>query len=313
VDGKNPIKNLSIITYPFGMHMPGRSFGSGSYRYGFQGQEKDDEIKGIGNSINYKYRVHDSRLGRFLSVDPLSRDYPWNSPYAFSENRLIDAVELEGLEKIEAYAKMNVAWTETKLQVVDGKEVETRVRTTLNLKVFISYDFNDGNSSASFFTSAEGIGSVFGKYDIDTDETDYHFTSVMLGSEFDRKFNEESLFMIPDWLASSKILKTAESYRPKTVDEARNLSDDEVDYIEQVVQYLKTIARLINLDKIDVSYQGYDGSENIGKNDQGETYNRKLTYKYRLSGKFATALEDGLNAVIDAKVDYTEEKCTSCD
>lgn len=31
-------------------------------------------------------------------VDPLSLQYPWNSPYAFSENRLIDGVELEGLE-----------------------------------------------------------------------------------------------------------------------------------------------------------------------------------------------------------------------
>ena len=85
--------------YPFGMPMPGRNFQSGNgYRYGFQGQEKDNEIKGEGNSINYKYRMHDPRLGRFFSVDPLASKYPWNSPYAFSENRLIDAVELEGLE-----------------------------------------------------------------------------------------------------------------------------------------------------------------------------------------------------------------------
>jgi RHS repeat-associated protein len=69
-----------------------------SYRFGFQGQEQDNEIKGEGNSINYKYRVHDPRLGRFLSIDPLFKDYPHNSPYAFSENRVIDGVELEGLE-----------------------------------------------------------------------------------------------------------------------------------------------------------------------------------------------------------------------
>jgi len=68
------------------------------YRYGFQGQERDDEIKGSGNSYNYTYRMHDPRLGRFLSLDPLSRDFPWNSPYAFSENRVIDAIELEGAE-----------------------------------------------------------------------------------------------------------------------------------------------------------------------------------------------------------------------
>jgi RHS repeat-associated protein len=71
------------------------------YRYGFQGQEKDDEWKGNGNSINYKYRMHDPRLGRFLSLDPLAKKYPFYSPYAFSGNRVIDAVELEGLEPAE--------------------------------------------------------------------------------------------------------------------------------------------------------------------------------------------------------------------
>lgn len=42
--------------------------------------------------------MHDPRLGRFLSVDPLAPEYPWNSPYAFAENRVISALELEGLE-----------------------------------------------------------------------------------------------------------------------------------------------------------------------------------------------------------------------
>lgn len=66
------------------------------YRYGFQGQETDKEI--LGGAVSFKYRIHDARLGRFLSVDPLAPDYPHNSPYAFSENRVIDAVELEGRE-----------------------------------------------------------------------------------------------------------------------------------------------------------------------------------------------------------------------
>jgi len=91
-----------IDYYPFGMLMVGRNFSSNQYRYGFQGQEKDDEIKGEGNSLNYKYRMHDPRIGRFLSIDPLEKDYPHNSPYAFSENRVIDSVELEGLEYLPA-------------------------------------------------------------------------------------------------------------------------------------------------------------------------------------------------------------------
>jgi hypothetical protein len=47
--------------YPFGMTMPGRSFNSGDYRYGFNGQEKDDEIAGIGNSYTAEFWQYDSR------------------------------------------------------------------------------------------------------------------------------------------------------------------------------------------------------------------------------------------------------------
>jgi RHS repeat-associated protein len=88
--------------YPFGMLLPGRHGRDdiNGYRYGFQGQEMDDEIKGEGNSVNYKYRMHDPRIGRFFAVDPLAPKYPHNSPYAFSENKVIHMVELEGLEAV---------------------------------------------------------------------------------------------------------------------------------------------------------------------------------------------------------------------
>lgn len=72
------------------------------YSYGFQGQETDSEVKGEGNSVNFKYRMHDPRVGRFFATDPLEGSYPWNSPYAFSENDVIASVELEGLEKYYA-------------------------------------------------------------------------------------------------------------------------------------------------------------------------------------------------------------------
>ncbi|OEJ99382.1 hypothetical protein A8C32_09485 [Flavivirga aquatica] len=42
--------------------------------------------------------MHDPRVGRFFAVDPLAPEYPHNSPYAFSENRVIDRIEREGLE-----------------------------------------------------------------------------------------------------------------------------------------------------------------------------------------------------------------------
>ncbi|WP_299883972.1 DUF6443 domain-containing protein [uncultured Lacinutrix sp.] len=84
--------------YPFGMLLPGRHGNSSDYRYGFQGQELDNEIKGEGNSINYKFRMHDPRVGRFFAVDPMEAIYNWYSPYAFSGNRVVDAFEMEGLQ-----------------------------------------------------------------------------------------------------------------------------------------------------------------------------------------------------------------------
>jgi RHS repeat-associated protein len=92
---------FGIYHSPFGVELKGRNLkknNAKNYRFGFQGQEGDDQIKGDGNAVNYKYRMHDPRLGRFFAVDPLSATFPWNSTYAFSENRVIDAIEFEGLE-----------------------------------------------------------------------------------------------------------------------------------------------------------------------------------------------------------------------
>jgi len=57
------------------------------YRYSFNNQERDDEIKGAGNSINFGARMYDPRLGRWLSIDPMASVFPSESPYvAFHNN-----------------------------------------------------------------------------------------------------------------------------------------------------------------------------------------------------------------------------------
>ncbi len=48
------------------------------YRYGFQGQEMDDEVKGKGNSYTTQFRQYDSRVGRWLSLDPKNQ---FSNPY----------------------------------------------------------------------------------------------------------------------------------------------------------------------------------------------------------------------------------------
>ncbi|MFT5832538.1 MAG: RHS repeat-associated protein [Cognaticolwellia sp.] len=78
--------------------MKERTFAAEGYRYGFNGQEQDGEL--MDGAVVFKYRVHDPRIGKFLSVDPLSPKYPWNSSYAFAENRVIDGIDLEGAEHL---------------------------------------------------------------------------------------------------------------------------------------------------------------------------------------------------------------------
>jgi RHS repeat-associated protein len=81
------------------MIMPGRRFSAGgSYRYGFNGKEEDDDVKGDGNQQDYGMRIYDPRLGRFLSVDPLTKTYPYYSPYQFAGNTPIKFIDLDGLE-----------------------------------------------------------------------------------------------------------------------------------------------------------------------------------------------------------------------
>ena len=71
----------------------------GEYRYGFNGMEMDDEVKGIkGAQYDYGFRIYDPRIGRFLSVDPLTSSYPMLTPYQFASNTPIQAIDLDGLE-----------------------------------------------------------------------------------------------------------------------------------------------------------------------------------------------------------------------
>ena len=73
---------------------------NGGYRYFFNGQESDGEVYGEGGLHAFEYRMHDTRTGRFWSVDPLAGKFPWNSVYAFAENSPIGFLEYEGLEKV---------------------------------------------------------------------------------------------------------------------------------------------------------------------------------------------------------------------
>jgi RHS repeat-associated protein len=83
-------KVVNIRDYdPFGMLINERTFSATAYRFAYGGMEKDDEIKGSGNSYTTEYRIYDSRLGRWLSIDPLADEMPSFSPYVYTYNNPI--------------------------------------------------------------------------------------------------------------------------------------------------------------------------------------------------------------------------------
>jgi RHS repeat-associated protein len=134
--------------YPFGMLVPGRHGNSGDYRYGFQGQEMDNEVKGEGNSINYKFRMHDPRVGRFFATDPLTKEFAHNSPYAFSENRVIDGIELEGLE---------VSLVGFSGEIQDPSDDTDSGKTASNYGIGLLYESRSGSL---FLYKESGIGKA---------------------------------------------------------------------------------------------------------------------------------------------------------
>jgi RHS repeat-associated protein len=68
-----------------------------SYLYGFNGKEQDKETSST-TTYDYGFRIYNPALGRFLSVDPLIKNFPWWTPYQFAGNTPVQAVDLDGLE-----------------------------------------------------------------------------------------------------------------------------------------------------------------------------------------------------------------------
>jgi RHS repeat-associated protein len=160
--------------------VPNRHGSTDFYRYGFQGQEKDDEIKGEGNSLNYTFRMHDPRVGRFFAVDPLEKNFSWNSPYAFSANRVIDGVELEGLEVTPYKERSNYkpVFSENGGNVINrlNNAVYNTVGYVRNITIVPAY-----NASSDL---------INGTYNLFTGK--YNNSKPYLPTDFDRDLNDLS-------------------------------------------------------------------------------------------------------------------------
>ena len=68
----------------------------GEYRYGFNGMEKDDEVKGSGNHYTAEHWEYDPRLARRWNMDPVVKHH--ESPYATFANNPIWFIDPNGAD-----------------------------------------------------------------------------------------------------------------------------------------------------------------------------------------------------------------------
>ncbi len=128
------------------MQLSGRNFlktgVSKDFRYGYQGSEEDDEVKGDGNSYTTEYRFLDPRLGRWLTVDPKAKSIPWQSSYCSMDNNPINLTDPRGDitdkqekrlrkektavdKRLRNLSKQEKNWAERYAKKVGGHVVET--------------------------------------------------------------------------------------------------------------------------------------------------------------------------------------------
>jgi RHS repeat-associated protein len=113
--------------------MPGRQFNAGDYRYGFNGKEKDDEVKGAGNSLDFGDRIYDPRLGRWLSVDGRFKDYVPFSPYNFALNNPIYFKDADGNLVVDK----------------DGRPVTVSITKAKDGTATATFEFSKGTTEAA--------------------------------------------------------------------------------------------------------------------------------------------------------------------
>jgi len=91
---------------------------AGVYRYGFQGQEKDDEVSGSGNSYTAEFWQYDSRLGRRWNVDPVVQFQI--SSYATFNNNSIYFVDSDGQHPRRGNEIMGIDFRKSFIKSISG-------------------------------------------------------------------------------------------------------------------------------------------------------------------------------------------------
>jgi RHS repeat-associated protein len=170
INMKNDSTTATVVSasdyYPFGSNMPGRTFSSEDYKYGFNGKEKDQNGEFGNTHYDYGFRIYNPEIGKFLSVDPLSPKYPFYSPYQYAGNTPIKFIDIDGLEPTEAILHWKVA---PKLREAQGNPAKQIFYQTSGLggsgkyvqKQYVYEDYSEGTSKFFWYNDMENQWIIF--------------------------------------------------------------------------------------------------------------------------------------------------------
>ncbi|WP_118976580.1 DUF6443 domain-containing protein [Taibaiella koreensis] len=185
--------------YPFGLTIQtSQAINAKKNDIKFQSQRHEDDF-GL-NMYSFKYREHDPQIGRFWQIDPLADKYEFNSTYAFSENKVVNAIELEGLEavKLSDGNTLYGPWDRSVTTGTDGKTTSLAEATYNMLKkveindkgeasvintIINNYQLKDLGSTTGFINGKHetiaGSTNVGHRYIISTE--DYFYSGSVKG------------------------------------------------------------------------------------------------------------------------------------
>lgn len=125
--------------------------------------EKDDEVKGSGNALEFGGRsIYDGRLGRFVSVDPRWKKYPFMSSYVYAANNPILYIDENGEGPLVTLLRLGL-YTPMLISKISNKTIVASVNASgfLGLGVFIG---GGGTTSKGVAIDPQGnIGILFTK------------------------------------------------------------------------------------------------------------------------------------------------------
>jgi len=211
-NAQNPFESIGKTTKPM------LSLSNGKYVEHFE----NDSVRQIGSvmvNMNTEQiiafvdrkeqakKVHSQTSSRFLSIDPLARQFPFLTPYQYAGNKPISSIDLDGLEdldyrvmkKLENGNALVKVWVEegstanshngsTKVHNYNTGESKDQFKyNELNTIINKGYVVDKGDRNASGPPSKNGSSNYY--FSVNTDAFENNLSKIKNGNQLDENGN----------------------------------------------------------------------------------------------------------------------------